>query len=281
MFREMDPPRNLIATAGDLQSQMSPDEWRRLIKDYRFQAKPTQQEWAHLLPGVDRSLLAAVTDDDHDELGISYGVDLNKLRNALSSGADANTITHCGASVLYIAVQKTCPRAEMNEPGATHRAVKAVAMLLEAGAEVGRAGPLEYAMPHCVTLILLRAGREVNYDWLRSTGTENYSQFTKAAFQHRVHEAGGFHAYKEGRYGMMKAVRLIALDHRIPDELVSEMLGFLANRTLHDADFSSYSAFCPEATSDDDSEDSDDSDSDDGSDSVPFVDDGGGSLVGY
>ena len=66
----MDPPRNLIATAGDLQSQMSPDEWRRLIKDYRFQAKPTQQEWAHLLPGVDRSLLAAVTDDDHCNTGL-------------------------------------------------------------------------------------------------------------------------------------------------------------------------------------------------------------------
>ena len=260
----MDPPRNLIATARDLRYQMTPNEWRRLIKDYRFEYCLSKQEWAHLLPGVDRSLLAAVTDDDHDELGISYGIDLFKLRNALSSGADANTITHCDASVLYIAVQKTCPRAEMNEPGATQRAVKAVAMLLEAGAEVGRAGPLDYSLPHCVTLMLLRAGRPIDYDYLRSTETDNYSQFTKAAFQHRVHEAGGFHAYKEGRYGRMKALRLIARDHRIPDELVSVMLGFLANRTLHDADFSSYSKFCIENIHDEDSEDYDDSDSDDG-----------------
>ena len=141
-----------------------------------------------------------------------------------------------------------------------------VAMLLEAGADPETAGPLDYSLPHCVTLMLLRAGRPIDYDYLRSTETDNYSQFTKAAFQHRVHEAGGFHAYKEGRYEMMKAVRLIALDHRIPDELVSVMLGFLANRTLHDADFSSYSKFCIENFHDEDSEDYDDSDSDDGTD---------------
>ena len=108
----------------------------------------------------------------------------------------------------------------------------------------------------------------IDYDYLRSTETDNYSQFTKAAFQHRVHEAGGFYAYKEGRYGRMKALRLIARDHRIPDELVSVMLGFLANRTLHDADFSSYSKFCIEYIHDKDFEDSDDSkDSDDSRDS--------------
>ena len=245
---------------GKTQSQMTPAEWRRLIKRYCFHNHPWSGEWAHILPDVDRSLLAAVTDDD--DFGISsYSVDLDKLCNALSSGADVNTIAPYRASVLYIAVRKTCPPAERNEPGATQRAVKAVAVLLEAGADPGTAGPLHYSLPHCVTLMLLRAGRPIDYDYLRSTETDNYSQFTKAAFQHRVHEAGGFHAYKEGRYGRMKALRLIARDHRIPDELVSVMLGFLANRTLHDADFSSYSKFCIENIHDEDSEDYDDSDS--------------------
>ena len=255
---------------GKTQSQMTPTEWRRRIKCYCFHNHPSWQEWAHLLPDVDRSLLAAVTDDDHFRIS-SPGVDLDKLRNALSSGADVNTITHYRASALYLAVRKTCPR--MSEPGATQnavelgatqRAVEAVAMLLQAGADPGTAGSLGYLLPHCVTLMLLRAGRPIDYDYLRLNGTDNYSQFTKAAFQHRVHESGGFHAYKEGRYGRMKALRLIARDHRIPDELVSVMLGFLANRTLHDADFSSYSKFCIENFHDEDSEDYDDSDSDDG-----------------
>ena len=254
---------------GKTQSQMTTTEWRRRIKRYCLHNHSSSQEWAHILPDVDRSLLAAVTDGDGFRIS-SHEVDLDTLRNALSSGADVNTITHYRASVLYLAVCKTCPPAEMNEPGATQRAVEpgatqhaveAVAMLLEAGADPGTVGPLDYSLPHCVTLMLLRAGRPIDYDYLRSTETDNYSQFTKAAFQHRVHEAGGFHAYKEGRYGRMKALRLIARDHRIPDELVSVMLGFLANRTLHDADFSSYSKFCIENIHDEDSEDYDDSDS--------------------
>ena len=49
---------------GKTQSQMTTTEWRRRIKRYCLHNHSSSQEWAHILPDVDRSLLAAVTDDD-------------------------------------------------------------------------------------------------------------------------------------------------------------------------------------------------------------------------
>ena len=150
-------------------------------------------------------------------------ISLQFLRTCLETGADVNTTDTDGNSALHIAVQKIlCPEPEdVYEPGETARAAEAVAMLLKAGADATTVKFIPFGVPHLVTLKLLHAGARISYDLLIHTVPEGDYQFNKAVFLHRVHAAGGFHVYKEERYGRMMAVRLLARDRNVPKEVAS------------------------------------------------------------
>ena len=72
--------------------------------------------------------------------------------------------------------------------------------------------------------------------WTTSTyiaTSASTKQIAKATFLRRVHEAGGFDAYKAARYETIKNVRLLARDRGVPKEVASYLLEFWASRTLY------------------------------------------------